>query len=524
MLKAFKNSFKLRSAYKGNTIIYSLKSIPLLRRLLADTLYGSSDLKTFVNIIRILIEAGSIFFGKALYLPLLVFLPAYLMDKSGPGAFLTIFVLLTLVGGILNTQIFNPTKDKYYAVVLMRMDLREYILSNYLYFLIKTAIGFLPFTLIFGWISGAGIAACLLMPLFVCSVKVVVAAGALFACRDGRRTWNENKPTPVRWVCVGLLLIAAYLLPFLGYTISEQVFAGLSIVLLCAGGFSLCYIQRFRQYQPIYRSLLSSGNISVTFKADPKRTREAYAKKIEADISQTSNKKGYQYFNELFMKRHSRILMKSSLRLTLILILLFAAGIAACLRFPRPDLRINERLYFILPSFLLVMYFINRGRGLTEAMFMNCDYSMLHYRFYRQPKIILSLFRERLKYMSLINLIPASVIALGLPLLLYVTGGTSNPADYLILFALILILSVFFSVHTLVLYYLLQPYNIKMDKRNALYTLIDLGTYYICFFARNIKMPLTGFAAAVFIFCILYITLALLFAYRLAPKTFKLRP
>ena len=40
---------------------------------------------------------------------------------------------LTLIGAVMNTYMFNPTKDKYYAILLMRMNAREYTLVNYSY-------------------------------------------------------------------------------------------------------------------------------------------------------------------------------------------------------------------------------------------------------------------------------------------------------------------------------------------------------------------------------------------------------
>ena len=76
MIDAFITSFKLRNTYKTNSILYSLQSIPLVKRLLPDSLYASPGLKVFANVISILLEIGSFFLGKALYLLLMVFLAA----------------------------------------------------------------------------------------------------------------------------------------------------------------------------------------------------------------------------------------------------------------------------------------------------------------------------------------------------------------------------------------------------------------------------------------------------------------
>ena len=132
------------------------------------------------------------------------------------------------------------------------------------------------------------------------------------------------------------------------------------------------------------------------------------------------------------MKRHSKLLTKAGKLITLACIVLFSAVVALCFIFPDINDTLNGILHSYTPYLLFVMYMINRGTVITQAMFMNCDHSMLTYRFYRQPNAILSLFIERLKYILLINLIPASVIAVGFTSLLFNTGGTDQPINYLL--------------------------------------------------------------------------------------------
>ena len=71
MINTFLISFKLRTAYKANGFIYSLKQIPLIKRILPDSLYRLQWLKVLANIISIFIEIGAVFIGKALYLSLM---------------------------------------------------------------------------------------------------------------------------------------------------------------------------------------------------------------------------------------------------------------------------------------------------------------------------------------------------------------------------------------------------------------------------------------------------------------------
>ena len=172
---------------------------------------------------------------------------------------------------------------------------------------------------------------------------------------------------------------------------------------------------------------------------------------------------------------------------------------------------------------LLLMYFINRGNTVTRALFFNCDRSMLCYRFYRQPRVILGIFTARLKSLTAINLLPTTVIALGLPLLLLCSGGTDAPLDYAVLALSILAMSVFFSVHYLVLYYLLQPYTAGLENTSYAYRIITGLTYVVCYLISANVRGSTAFGVGVVLFAAVYVAAALLLAYHLAPRTFKLR-
>ena len=522
MINTFAISFRLRNAYKTNGIIYALKSIPLVKKLLPGALYANAGLKRFANIVGILWEIISIFVGKALYLFLTVALPMQIMKTPAPHTFLHILFFLTLAGGLLNIHLFDPSRDKYYAICLMRMDAREYTLSDYSYFLLKTAVGFLLLSFIFG--RELAPFTCLLIPILICAVKVIMATVSLRRCRDGENISNNGFPPAVIWAGVALALAAAYLPPFLGYAMNETIFGVLCAVLIPAAVPCFLFIWRFKKYRAVCRAMLTPKNLAMNTINIREATRDGYRDKIEADVSQTSRQSGYAYFNDLFVKRHSKMLTKAAKKITAVLAALLIVAVAVCFIVPDGKAKMNELILTYLPFSLILMYFINRGRDITAAMFMNCDHSMLAYRFYRQPKAILALFTERLKSISIINFMPASVLAFGLSLLLFLSGGTANPLNYVVIVFSILAMSVFFSVHTLVLYYLLQPYNANMEIKNPIYNIINTITYLVCYFAAGKSVSTLVFGIGVTLFCILYVAVALILAYRMAPETFKLRP
>ena len=64
MLKTFITSFKLQNTYRTNSIIYSIKQLPIIKRILPNSLYKNRGLKIFASIISILMEIINIFIGK----------------------------------------------------------------------------------------------------------------------------------------------------------------------------------------------------------------------------------------------------------------------------------------------------------------------------------------------------------------------------------------------------------------------------------------------------------------------------
>ena len=122
-----------------------------------------------------------------------------------------------------------------------------------------------------------------------------------------------------------------------------------------------------------------------------------------------------------------------------------------------------------------------------------------------------------------VNLLPASVIGGGLALLLFATGGTDNPLNYVVLFVSVVALSIFFSVHYLTLYYLLQPYNSGTEIKSGTYQFMTGATYFVCYMTMQVKMSTVIFGIMTIVFCVIYCIAASILVYKLAPKTFRIR-
>lgn len=524
MLKTFITSFKLQNTYRTNSIIYSIKQLPLIKRILPNSLYKSKGLKIFAGIISILWEIINIFIGKIIYIAAMIFMALSLYQTNQTDTFIHLFVFLTLAGGVMNTYMLNPTKDKYYAIILMNINAREYGLSNYYYQLIKLVVGFLPFTILFGMILGVPLWIQIAIPFFVLSIKLIVMNYSIYKFKKTNKASNENLLNKFGWSFVGICLLLAYGLPAINITINQTIFLYIFIIAIILGIVSLVKIHNFKNYRRLYKQLLTESNVYMQEKASGTQAmKDNSLKQIELDKNYTSNKAGFAFFHDLFVKRHRKILTKAVKKQSVVILLIIIAMIIGIQMNNDFKVRTNEILMVYLPYFVFIMYLINRSSSVTQAMFMNCDHSMLTYRIYRTPKVILGIFKERLKTLITINLLPAILIGGGLALLLYLSGGTDNPINYAIQFVSIIAMSIFFSVHYLVMYYLLQPYNVSTEMKSSTYRVVQGLTYIVCWYMIQVKMPIFTFGIATIVFCIAYCLISLFLAYKYAPKTFKLR-
>lgn len=522
MNKTLLISFSLKNTYRVNSILYSLKQIPLVKRLLPESLYRVHGFKVFANVISAIWEVISVFLGKAIYFAAMLYGAGTLYHQARQGTLsLHFLVFLTVIGAMLNTYMFDPGRDKYYAMLLLRMDARQYTLVNYGYAMLKVVAGFLPAAVIIGLAQDIPIWICLLVPFFVAGLKLISAAISLTIYEKTGRTTNENGPGKLVWLAVILLLAAAYGLPAAGLILPEAAAAGIMALSILGGAAAAWKILSFQSYRAMYQQLFIKSMRQMD--SVKKLAREQSRKAISADTAITSRRKGFEYLNELFVRRHQKILWKASMKIAVVCLCLVSGALLAFYLSPEVKEPVNSLLLTYLPYFVFIMYAINRGTGFTQALFMNCDHSLLTYSFYKQPRFMLRLFQIRLREIIKVNLLPAAVIGAGLSVLLYASGGTANPLNYAVLPVSVLCLSMFFSTHYLTIYYLLQPYNAGTEMKSGTYRIVHSVTYFACFFMMQLKMPTLVFGLMAIVFCVLYCVIACVLIYRLAPNTFRIR-
>ena len=519
MLNNFLISFRVKNAYIGNELIYNISRIPLIGKLIPNKFYKYKFFKIISIIISIIYNIIKIFGFKLLYIYCFLVLP---FNNVSYFALIQAFLFLAILGSFINTEIFNPTKDKYYMLILMKMDAKSHTIGAFLYFICGIFIGELVALILLTsipWYYS------LLLVILTIMLKFIAINFYFYRMKKSGKVINENKPES--WLLYSLLIIIflglAYGLPYLNIIIPKFILWIFASIIFILGLISIKSIIAYPNYAKLYKKLLNKDNLFLDNSTVQRNAQiSTNLKQISVDTSITSEKSGFQYFHDLFVKRHSKILLKSAKKTTTGILIIGIILIILLYIFPEFKSNANKIILNYLPFVLFLMYFINTGKSVTNAMFMNCDHSMLSYRFFRQPQTLLSLFRERLKTLILLNLLPALMLSLMISLILFVSGGASL-ITYAVIFFSILSMSIFFSVHNLVLYYLLQPYNIGMEMKSASFTIASLITYWVCYYISDIEVSSLTFGIIMIAFAIIYSLISLILVYKLAPKTFRLR-
>lgn len=522
MLRTFSLSWKFWNTYMVNRIIYMIFSMPILRNINGNW-YSKKIVIGFANVIRALRELLRMFYVKFFYILSLITV-CRMFQSNQVEVFLHMIVFLTVIGAFLNTYMFNIEKEKYYALMVMHMKSCDYVKSNYYYNLVKLIGGLglvlailggridLPFYLVF------------VIPFFVGALKVMVAYLHIRKYQLTGVVRAENNQGVGGWFVVGVMFLVGCILLYFKIVVSLKLFMVLFSGAILVGLYSLVKIHNFGDYKGMYKEIFASFDGQVLEDEDGNtRFRKFVARRIESNGQFQSRKEGYQYYHDLFLERHRRVFLRLVRRQVTLIVGFFSVVIILIFLFPNIKIVVNELLLFTFPYMVFVMYFFNLGGVMTETMFMNSDYSLLTYRVMRRPKAIISLFKERLKMVVSYNARLAFFIGLGLELLLLLSGGSNNSWNYIILFGGVMAMSVIFSGHYLVMYYLWQPYNQKSEMKSISYKIVYGVTYLVCFYVSTWRFQTMSFGLLMIIFSIGYILVSLALVRWLAPKTFKIR-
>ncbi|MBR6987672.1 MAG: hypothetical protein IKH82_06350 [Clostridiales bacterium] len=564
----------LRSIIGYNGLVYALKKLPVIGKHLPDRLYSLTALKVIYWIFHIIKEVSMLFIGKIFGLGM-IYLAALLLNKgyigygmaegiSSPNLYasfaLFMFIIYALFGLLINTRLFKCTTEKEYLVFMLRMNARTLNNTLFIFDLGKLVIGYLIAGIV-AIIGGAPFWLWLGIPVLAVCIKLF-GAGVLAAFYRSKHKHNKLLKGST-WGLIVRLLLVFMLLPVFMVLVINGYYVPLQYMLIIAAVFVLLGIWGFwelsRFDENLHRRALRDNIVRNEIESYKEPDHSKQFKRLKAKGTVKGDKKGFEYLNALFVRRHRTMLVLKAVIFTIVVLLIIALVLfefiygyarrfgsdstwnmlfnnlinfftghgyadalhpfdenAATLFFR--DCASKQLLLMIIPLSIADISFKS-----TQAMYINCDNSLMTFSFFKQREKIIRLFDIRLKQLIRINIWPALACGLFAVLILFNTGGQDYPFQYLLTVLVPVLISVINSMTWLTLYYLFQPFTTTVNVKGGAYRVTRIILTFITIIICWITLNTAVLAGVLTVFTVVYVILLRAIVKKYAPKTWKMK-
>ncbi len=564
----------LRSIIGYNSLVFALKKTPVIGNLIPDKLYSTTFLKVIYWIFHVIVEVFKLFIGKIfglgmIYLAAFLLSDQYIEHEMVQGVSrsamygnlgLFIFLLYAFCGILIRVPYFNCTTEKEYLVFMLRMDAKKLNETLIWYDLAKLFIGYVMAG-IFAVITGAPFWLWLGIPVLALAVKFLGIGLQILSFRFKSRLHKSLKISAVAYLIrLALVLLAGpFFIVFVanGYFIPMPQMVIITVLTVIAGIWGLTMF--LKTDSNLHRRALHDNISKTEVKATSQYDNTKSFKKIKAKGTVKGDKKGFEYLNALFVKRHWTMLCMKPVIFTIIVaaVMILLSGefiygyysrygadncwnmvITNIINFftfrgfsdallPVGNDPAFEFFRYVAQSHLLALMIplsiSDNSFKNTQAMFINCDNSLMTFSFFKQREKIIKLFDIRLKQLIKINIGPVVSLGLFADLILFVTGGQSYPGEYLVTILVGFMLSILTSVTWLALYYLFQPFTTSVVAKSGAYRITSIIIYSVA--SILVWVPLVSYilAPVLLVFTAGYVFFLRNRVYKLAPKTWKIK-
>lgn len=524
-----------------NVLLYYVRKLPLVGEKIPYRLYGETDIKKAIGAIPVVFSVIGAFVGTFLYFLLMIKLPANWIqgfwEKEGifvdqKAVMVYLFLIFSfLPGSFLVSNLTEGAKKDYVLLHVMRIPAAQHYRSKMVLKGVKDTICFLVPLLWFGF--GAESA------LFVVSLfftRYIGHAGILQHYRH-----SEKKGKKVFWKSLGKTFLMFGIILALGYGVAAavprlffdryvmaEVVVFLSFTLV--GMFCFSKVWKYGGYTIFAKKMVSLKDFLEQDDA-VKEARAADVQIQDKDISKEElrsrkyeEKEGYDYLNAIFFERHKRIVSRA-VKSKIIIILAVGLIGAVALLFVGEQMKQKtfEAMTQMMPVMVFVMYLESTGGRICKAMFFNCDISLLKYGYYREADAILKNFKIRLRKLLMLDAVPAAIICGMILLWTLLCGEILAVWKVIPLMAGSLLLSAFFCLFHLFMYYITQPYTEEKTVKSPIFSVVNALVYFGCYLCLQIQTGSWLFTLGVLAVTIIFIPLSYFCVFRFAPKTFKIR-
>lgn len=520
MVKTLKSYLKLHNSYFTNTFIYFLRSIPIIGKKIPYTLYSSGKIKNFIFIISAIVSSVIPIITSFIYVLFIIYLFNIPFAKNiilpSESQFLNMLLLLSIIGTLVY-NIFNIDQKSFYAIHLLNMEARKYLLCKYFTLLFIKFYSIIPAFIILSVLLNFNIYFFILLPAAIMCMKLCFQNFLLILYKKFNYVYRFKTYTLLMSL---ILLIFAFVTTKLSLVLNKNIYYIIFILFIPFGIYSATKIFSFNLYKSYYIDVYTKYPYNGEININKIEFIEMDKHISYNDIS--TNKVGFSFLNYIFEKRNKKTLLKIIYIQSIIIILVYVSILTISYLFNGYNDSDSKILKSFSPFFVYILYLLNIGDKYTKALFVNCDKYMFGYSFYKTPKNIISLFKIRTISIIKYNIVPALLLAIGYNLILIFTKN-ANILDIMCLFISLICWSIIFSLYHLNLYYLLQPYTAELDVKSPIFKILSFVTFVVSLLFMRAKLSIYTLTISSVIFFIIFMSVSFIIVYKYSPKTFVLR-
>lgn len=527
-----------------NKIIFYLQKIPIIGKKIPNRFYNAKNFKNVITIIGAIGYFLSQILTKALYFGVLFILS---LAISGAGAtnaqelstvFLTLLFFFSMIGGtFFKIKRIDPG-DLADILFIKQLNLEEKKYYHAQMILIYGTF-FITYSLTLGitlFLIGESVIHALFFSILLISLRLLVQVFYIYSYRPNKTSPEKlYNILTVLSIIIGLLLAILYLNGLIQPQLPNFFHWGSMLAGLTLMSVTIPVLKNTEKYDYIVRTALTSEKIQET-QAFIKNAQVTEVQLKEDDLTEDkvvqveSDAAGITFINEVFFARLGHLLKKRIRISGIVLSILFLVVIGILIGvdyFQVAEITSAQvENVFAGPWHIMIIYISSLayiGEYFTKFCFYNMDRMLMKNNYYRKPEYLLESIWIRFKIAIRYNLPIFILISAGTALVYFIAGGQSFSILFLALLSTF-VMMIFFSLHFLFLYYLIQPYTENMENKSPIYAIATFLTFYAPYILLQSTDTLSqSIVLIIYGFGILYLIVGLLAVAKLAPKRFKLR-
>lgn len=329
---------------------------------------------------------------------------------------------------------------------------------------------------------------------------------------------------------ISMILVLMVVLPMMLPAVTQEyvhikpinIGAIILVLVLLATYFDYKTRQNF-DYKLMIRTYITGFAVSLGTIDAGQMVKEKNVSQVSKEYDKENVGKGFVMLNNIFFARYSKMWRKRSLINFSIIMVFTTVMIGMVIMNKTFGFEFDTNLGGMYGMVMLGMYYLNFGESITQALFYNCDSSLLGYRKYNTSENVLPNFIQRLKHIVRVHLPQSIVLSIGVVFLTKLIEPNTSVLLLGIVFIAFMSVSLLFCIHSLVTYYVFQPYTINLEMKGIGYTVMTMVAYIFAYSISSIGLDWITMVNIISVSSIIYLPVAALLVYTLAPTRFKVK-